>query len=177
LPNIGDQPCSIRSRACSVGSGLRYAASNYGWWLLAPISEDRASYSPAIFFGSIALFMPLVYWCAASSTAACKRVPPWDCGFPLQTAACRTRPKASASRSAASFRPSSAARASIRRPSTPAALSQHRRRPDLVLALPADHAARRTRHAPRRLPAAGRIAIYLLYSFATLLTLLVLTRG
>ena len=27
-----------------VGSGLRDAASSHGWWLLAPISEDRASY-------------------------------------------------------------------------------------------------------------------------------------
>lgn len=70
-----------------VGSGLRGTAGSHGWWLLAPISQDRASYSPAIFLGSIVIFMPLVYWAVKRFYhGRLKRVPAWDCGFPLQTA-------------------------------------------------------------------------------------------
>ena len=69
-----------------VNSGLRTAEDGQTWCLLAPISENRASYSPLIFFISIALFMPLVF----SMVRCCfharfKRVPALHCGFSLQT--------------------------------------------------------------------------------------------
>lgn len=43
-----------------VGSGLSNAVGGDGWWLLAPISEARASYSPEIFLGGIVSFTLLV---------------------------------------------------------------------------------------------------------------------
>ena len=140
-----------------VGSGLRYVSSNYGWWMLAPISEDRASYSPAIFLGSLALFMPLVYWAVRRQFhGRLQRVPAWDCGYPMQTKSHagygRRFWPADPPDLLAILPPHARASFAVRPEAT---LSQHRRRPNLVLALRTDHAARRARHAPRHLSAAG----------------------
>ena len=104
-----------------VGGGLRYAATSHGWWLLAPISEDRASYSPAAFFASIALFMAFVYWAVRRYYhGRAQRVAAWDCGFPLQTSRMQEhRRRLRPTRSAASSRRFSNARANTRRRSTP----------------------------------------------------------
>ena len=67
-----------------VGSSLRDAAGQ--WWLLSPISADRASYSALAFFISLAVFIPLVYLVVRRFLrGGHRRVPAWDCGFPLQT--------------------------------------------------------------------------------------------
>jgi formate hydrogenlyase subunit 3/multisubunit Na+/H+ antiporter MnhD subunit len=56
------------------------------WWLLAPVSPDRSSYSPIIVLtvivAAVLLTTRVVRWLYHGRL----RVgPPWDCGFPLQT--------------------------------------------------------------------------------------------
>ena len=162
-----------------VGSGLRDAASSHGWWLLAPISEDRASYSPAIFFGSIALFMPLVYWAVRRYYhGRLKRVPAWDCGFPLQTSRMQDTAEGFGQPIRRIFSPFFK-----RTHEHPSPFDTQPRYRSLVedplwywlyqpIAKIVEYGTRLIAFLQQ-----GRIAIYLLYSFVTLLTLLVVTRG
>ncbi|MBK7422973.1 MAG: hydrogenase 4 subunit B [Propionivibrio sp.] len=162
-----------------VGSGLSFAASSHGWWLLAPISEDRASYSPAIFLGSIVVLMPLVYWVVNRSfRRRLKRVPPWDCGFPLQTSRMQDTAEGFGQPIRRIFSPFFK-----RTREHPSPFDTQPRYRSLVedpfwywLYLPI---ARIVGYGTRIIAflQQGRIAIYLLYSFVTLLCLLVWTRG
>lgn len=162
-----------------VGSGLRDTASSHGWWLLAPISEGRASYSPAIFFGSIALFMPLVYWAVRRYYhGRLKRVPAWDCGFPLQTSRMQDTAEGFGQPIRRIFSPFFK-----RTREHPSPFDTQPRYRSLVedpiwfwLYLPI---TRIVEYGTRLIAflQQGRIAIYLLYSFVTLLALLVVTRG
>ena len=70
-----------------VNFGLGETVKANGWLMLAPTSVQRASYSPIIFLlvvaASIAftaIAVRLVYH------GRLRRAPPWDCGFPDQTA-------------------------------------------------------------------------------------------
>ena len=162
-----------------VHSGLRETASEHGWWLLAPISEDRASYSPAIFFGSIALFMPLAYFTVRRYYhGRLKRVPAWDCGFPLQTSRMQDTAEGFGQPIRRIFSPFFK-----RTREHPTPFDTQPRYRSIVedpfwywLYLPI---AKLVEHGTRLIAflQQGRIAIYLLYSFVTLLALLVLTRG
>lgn len=162
-----------------VGSSLSFAASSHGWWLLAPISEDRASYSPAIFLGSIVVLVPLVYWVVNRSfRRRLKRVPPWDCGFPLQTSRMQDTAEGFGQPIRRIFSPFFK-----RTREHPSPFDTQPRYRSLVedpfwywLYLPI---ARIVGLGTRIIAflQQGRIAIYLLYSFITLLCLLVWTRG
>src|SRR6185437_16486387 len=61
-------------------------AGESNWLLLAPIATDRSSYSPlivlAVIVGIVLVTMKVVHrlW-----HGRIRRVPAWDCGFPLQT--------------------------------------------------------------------------------------------
>ena len=69
-----------------VGTGLgeRVAA---GGWLLVPVTIERASYGPLIFLGGVAVSCALAYllvrWLYHGRL---RRSAPWDCGFPWQSA-------------------------------------------------------------------------------------------
>ena len=162
-----------------VGSSLNFTASSHGWWLLAPISEDRASYSPAIFLGSIVVLMPLVYWVVNRSfRRRLKRVPPWDCGFPLQTSRMQDTAEGFGQPIRRIFSPFFK-----RTREHPSPFDTQPRYRSLVedpfwywLYLPI---ARIVGYGTRIIAflQQGRIAIYLLYSFVTLIVLLVWTRG
>ena len=57
-----------------------------GWLLLAPISADRASYSPLVVLVVIgAVLLLTVQVVHRHYHGRVRRAPPWDCGFPLQT--------------------------------------------------------------------------------------------
>jgi len=67
-----------------VGRG---AANGFGnWLLLAPIDADRSSYSPLIVLVVVAavvlLTMQIVH---RHYHGRVRKAPPWDCGFPQQT--------------------------------------------------------------------------------------------
>ena len=178
LPNVVIELLDPVTRLL-VDGGLGGAANSQGWWLLAPISEDRASYSAAIFLGSMALIVPLVYLIVRRYYhGRLKRVPAWDCGFPLQTARMQDTAEGFGQ--------------PIRRVFSPF-FKRTREHPTPFDAQPHYHSivedplwywlylpiARIVDYGTRLVAflQQGRIAVYLLYSFVTLITLLVLTRG
>ena len=69
-----------------VSAGLAEKVAGQGW-LLVPVSIERASYAPAIFLlgvmASFALAFLLVRWLYHGRL---RRAAPWDCGFPWQSA-------------------------------------------------------------------------------------------
>ena len=161
-----------------VNSGLSGAASNHGWWLLAPITEDRASYSAAVFLGSILVFVPLVFWFVRRFYhGRMQRVDAWDCGFPLQTSRMQDSAEGFGQPIRRIFSPFF--KRTREHPSPFDAQPRYFSRVEdpfwYWLYLPI---ARLVEHGTRLIAflQQGRIAIYLLYSFITLLTLLVMTR-
>ncbi|MBC7946024.1 MAG: hydrogenase 4 subunit B, partial [Burkholderiales bacterium] len=57
-----------------------------GWWQLAPISPERASYSPIVFlFGVVLVVVVTFYGIRRVYHGRMRRAAPWDCGYPLQT--------------------------------------------------------------------------------------------
>ena len=177
LPNVVIALLDPVTRLLVGGSLL--AAGRHGWWLLAPISEGRASYSPAIFLGSIALFVPLVFWLVRRRFhGRLQRVPPWDCGFPLQTSRMQDTAEGFGQPIRRIF--SAFLRRSSEHPSPFDTQPRYSSRVEdpfwYWLYLPI---ARLVEHGTRLIAflQQGRIAIYLLYSFVTLLILLVVTRG
>jgi len=162
-----------------VGGGLRVAASSHGWWLLAPISEARASYSPAIFLGGILLFTLFVYFAVRRFYhGRMQRGAAWDCGFPLQTGRMHDTAEGFGQPIRQIFSPFF--RMTREHPSPFDAEPRYRVVVEdplwYWLYLPVARLVERGTRLVAFLQQ-GRIAIYLLYSFVTLLTLLVLTRG
>jgi NADH:ubiquinone oxidoreductase subunit 5 (subunit L)/multisubunit Na+/H+ antiporter MnhA subunit len=69
-----------------VGAGLAHMVADSSW-LLVPVSEDRASYAPAIFLLGVVLSFGLAFVLVRRLYhGRLRRVPPWDCGHPWQTA-------------------------------------------------------------------------------------------
>jgi formate hydrogenlyase subunit 3/multisubunit Na+/H+ antiporter MnhD subunit len=57
------------------------------WLLLAPVNGERASYAPLIFFVVVLAVLGLVfYFVRRVYHGRVRRADPWDCGFPEQTA-------------------------------------------------------------------------------------------
>lgn len=68
-----------------LGTGLADKVREHGWWMLAPISPERASYEPLIFLATIVIAVLLgreivhrLYH------GRLRRTPAWDCGFVFQ---------------------------------------------------------------------------------------------
>ncbi len=69
-----------------VADGLAKTVAHSGW-LLVPVSLERASYAPAIFlFGVLACFALAYLLVRLLYHGRTRRVAPWDCGYPWQTA-------------------------------------------------------------------------------------------
>lgn len=57
------------------------------WLFLAPASAERASYAPLIFLGVVLVALLLVYmWVRHFYHGRVRRADPWDCGYPEQDA-------------------------------------------------------------------------------------------
>lgn len=70
-----------------VGKGLGPSVSSHGWWLLAPTSVERASYGPVVFLLGVAAGILLAFLLVRLFYhGRIRRAAPWDCGFPRQTA-------------------------------------------------------------------------------------------
>ena len=68
-----------------VGAGLGPAVAQ-GAWLLAPVGAGVASYGPAIFLiGVAASFLLAFALVRVFYHGRARRVPPWDCGYPWQS--------------------------------------------------------------------------------------------
>jgi formate hydrogenlyase subunit 3/multisubunit Na+/H+ antiporter MnhD subunit len=69
-----------------IGHDLGNVAARSGWVWLAPVAQDRASYSPLILFlfivsGGVVTFLAVRKF----YHGRVRRGPAWDCGFPAQT--------------------------------------------------------------------------------------------
>ena len=68
-----------------VGSGLAQSLAGNGW-LLVPMSVERASYAPVIFLLGVLASFGLAYLLVRRLYhGRTRRAPPWDCGYPWQT--------------------------------------------------------------------------------------------
>ncbi len=71
-----------------VSQLIGHSLMNDGNWLmLAPISAERASYAPLIFFAVVAAVLLLTFiWVRRVYHGRVRRSDPWDCGYPQQDA-------------------------------------------------------------------------------------------
>jgi formate hydrogenlyase subunit 3/multisubunit Na+/H+ antiporter MnhD subunit len=87
---LGVLPASVighidAATAQLLGTGLADKVSQHGWWMLAPISAERASYQPLVFLATIVIaglvgraLVRRLYHGRGRRTAA------WDCGYVFQ---------------------------------------------------------------------------------------------
>lgn len=69
-----------------VHAGLAHTGA-HGSWLLVPVNIGRASYAPAIFLLGVVLSFGLAFVLVRKLYhGRMRRVAPWDCGYPWQTA-------------------------------------------------------------------------------------------
>jgi NADH:ubiquinone oxidoreductase subunit 5 (subunit L)/multisubunit Na+/H+ antiporter MnhA subunit len=64
-----------------IGASISSSASAYGWLWLTPLSHERASYSGATVFLGILGVVVAVYLLLHVRPGVIRRVPIWDCGF------------------------------------------------------------------------------------------------
>jgi formate hydrogenlyase subunit 3/multisubunit Na+/H+ antiporter MnhD subunit len=64
-----------------VGGTIASSASGFGWMWLTPIAAQRASYSAPIAFLGILSVVIVTYLLLHARPGAIRRVPLWDCGF------------------------------------------------------------------------------------------------
>ncbi|MBI3900366.1 MAG: hydrogenase 4 subunit B [Gammaproteobacteria bacterium] len=145
-------------------------------WLLAPISAARASYSPLIFFVSILLVVAIAFVVVRRLYhGRVRRAPPWDCGYPALTARMQDTAEGFGQPIRQIFE--SFFRMTRELPSPFDARPHYRvqvaDRLWHALYLPLATAVQRTAELVGKLQH-GRIATYLLYSFVTLLVLLMI---
>jgi hypothetical protein len=70
----------------ALAAGLGAAVSANGW-LLVPVDLERASYGPVIFLLGLAASWALAFVLVRRLYhGRVRRAPPWDCGYPWQTA-------------------------------------------------------------------------------------------
>jgi len=68
-----------------LGTGLADKLNEHGWWMLAPISPERASYEPLIFLVTIAATLLLGRWLVRHLYhGRVRRTSAWDCGYYFQ---------------------------------------------------------------------------------------------
>ncbi|MEW6025494.1 MAG: hydrogenase 4 subunit B [Pseudomonadota bacterium] len=62
-------------------------ANDGNWLLLAPVTAERASYAPLIFLAVVAVVLLLTFiWVRSVYHGRVRRADPWDCGYPEQDA-------------------------------------------------------------------------------------------
>ena len=76
----------IRPVTLLLVSGAMPQAGSGAGWLLVPVDAQRASYAPAIFLLGVLASCALAYLLVRRLYhGRTRRAPPWDCGFALQT--------------------------------------------------------------------------------------------
>jgi hydrogenase-4 component B len=68
-----------------VGSGMGTTAGAFGWMWLTPVTHERASYSGIIVFLGIFAVVVISYLMLHVRPGTIRRVPIWDCGFEKMT--------------------------------------------------------------------------------------------
>lgn len=161
-----------------VGAGLANNVRANGWLLLAPVSVERASYSPLIFLGVVGFGVVLaIVLVRLFYHGRIRRSAPWDCGFPAQTARMQDTAEGFGQPILQIFSPFFRVQREVPSPfdSNP---RYHLESNDHFwhwLYLPIARLIERLATLIGRLQQ-GRIALYLLYSFMTLIVLLVVIK-
>ncbi len=159
-----------------TGHGIANLAQ--GWLFLAPINPERASYSPLLVFAVTALLIA-VAWLAVRLLyhGRVRRAAPWDCGFPDQNARMQDSAEGFGQPVRVVFEPFFRLRQQEPAPddARPRFSSSAEDRLWYWLYLPVARAVDRIT-ALVTLLQRGRISVYLAYSFATLLALLLFIR-
>ncbi|HEY0585479.1 MAG TPA: hydrogenase 4 subunit B [Pseudoduganella sp.] len=157
-----------------AGHALAPQLAHSPWWLLAPISLERASYGPLVFLlgvaaccGLAALLVRRLYH------GRLRRAPPWDCGYRWQTARMQDTAEGMGQPIRQIFEPFFRMVRQLPGPDDSAPRYQVEIGDHFWhwLYLPLARAALRVARWIGVLQQ-GRIAVYLLYSFGTLLALL-----
>ena len=154
-----------------VGARLPDAGAT---WLLVPVSLARASYGPLIFFAGVAASFGLAYLLVRRLYhGRLRRAAPWDCGYPWQSARMQDTAEGFGQPVRQIFEPLYRMRREL-----PGAFDARPRYAVEVgdhfwhwLYLPLARLVEAAAHAIGALQR-GRIAIYLLYSFATVIAVL-----
>jgi hypothetical protein len=161
-----------------LGLSLTGAGVSSHWLWLTPVAAERASYSPAIFLAVIVTVVLLTFWLVRRLYhGRLRRGPAWDCGFPELDARMQDTAEGFAQPVRQVFAPIYRIEARVPGPFDAAPryhLEVHDRFWGALYAPLADAASWVTRLLARL--QGGRIAIYLLYSFGTILILLAFVR-
>ncbi len=162
-----------------VGGRIASSAGAFGWMWLTPISAERASYSAPIVFVGIFAALAVAWLAFHSKKATTRRSAPWDCGFEKMTPRMQYNSTSFAMPLRRIFGFLFIVRESVRRsapqPGAKARIQYSLRIEDrlwYVFYKPFSDAAYYLAKQANRLQH-GRVQIYLLYSFITLITLLV----
>lgn len=148
------------------------------WWLLAPISVERASYGPIIFLLGVAASCVLAYILVRLFYhGRLRRSAPWDCGYPMQNARMQDTAEGFGQPIRQIFEPFFRMEREL-----PSPFDTQPRYRVLVedplwykLYLPIARWVERVSQRVGMLQQ-GRIAVYLLYSFLTLVALLLMAK-
>jgi hydrogenase-4 component B len=161
-----------------VGAGLGGRLAQGSGWLLAPISVERASYGPVIFLFGVAASFALAFLVVRRLYhGRIRRAPAWDCGHPWQTARMQDTAEGFGQPIRQIFEPFFVMRRELPTPFD----AQPRYRVVVEdhfwswIYLPLVALAERIARIVGLLQQ-GRIAVYLLYSFLTLVLMLMVVR-
>ena len=162
-----------------VGRGLAQSGRVGDWLLLAPVTAERASYSPLIVLVvTLAIVLATIFLVRRFYHGRLRRVAPWDCGFPLQTARMQDSAEGFGQPIRQIFEPFFRLEREL---PTPFDAHPHYRVSveDPMWAWVYLRIAAATEAVSRVVGTLqrGRISIYLLYSFITLITLLFFTQA
>lgn len=159
-------------------TGYGIAAAGRGWLWVAPIAPERASFSPLLFL-AIAALLILSAWLAVRAFyhGRVRRAAPWDCGFPWLNARMQDSAEGFGQPVKVVFQPvfRIEGEAPSPRDSRPRYRETAEDRVWYWLYLPIARAVERVTGLVTLLQR-GRISVYLMYSFATLLALLFFIR-
>jgi hydrogenase-4 component B len=157
-----------------LGHVIGAPAGSYGWLLIAPIAPDRASYGPLLFLmgivGTVMLVYVMVRWVYHGRM---RRGDAWDCGFPEQDSRMQDTAEGFGQPIKQIFEPFFRIRRHVPAPldPRPSYFATVEDRLWYWVYLPVARISERISAWIGRLQQ-GRIHVYLLYSFATLIVLL-----
>jgi NADH:ubiquinone oxidoreductase subunit 5 (subunit L)/multisubunit Na+/H+ antiporter MnhA subunit len=159
-----------------VSDGIGPQVTSHGWLLLAPVSPARASYSPLLFLLLMAASFALAFVLVRRLYhGRLRRAAPWDCGYPLLNARMQDTAEGFGQPIRQVFEPFFRVDRHLpspfdRQPSSRLEATDHFWH---WLYLPVARAAEATARVVGLLQQ-GRISTYLMYSFVTLLVMLLL---
>jgi formate hydrogenlyase subunit 3/multisubunit Na+/H+ antiporter MnhD subunit len=161
-----------------LGHSLADSGTAASWLWLTPVAPGRASYSPVIFLIVIVAVVLAAFWLVrALYHGRLRRAPPWDCGFPEQNARMQDTAEGFAQPIRQIFAPVYEIEAHHpdpfdRMPRYAAHVRDHSWR---WMYFPIARAAAFCSRLVGRIQT-GRVAVYLMYSFVTIIFLLAFVR-